>query len=95
MERLFRSLKCEWIPDGGDGLLSEAGRDIGKYLMRYYNWQRPHQYNGGLAPAAAEEKPNLLSGISDHYNTNFLHYHERLLSSRHFSFPNILVVAKV
>jgi putative transposase len=34
------------------------------YLMDYYNWQRPHTTNDGLAPAVAEEKLNLLSEIS-------------------------------
>ncbi|AQA16896.1 hypothetical protein BST95_00335 [Halioglobus japonicus] len=40
---------------------SEAKRDIGCYLMDYYNWQRPHQYNGGLSPADAENRPKPLS----------------------------------
>ena len=64
MERLFRSLKSEWIPAMGYRSMAEARKDIGLYLMDYYNWLRPHTANGGLAPAAAEEKLNLLSGIS-------------------------------
>ena len=64
MERLFRSLKSEWVPVIGYPSLLEAKRDIGHYLMSYYNWQRPHQYNGGLAPAESEKKLKLLSGIS-------------------------------
>ena len=64
MERLFRSLKYEWIPAMGYQSIAEAKKDIGLYLMDYYNWQRPHTANGGLVPAAAEEKLNLLSGIS-------------------------------
>lgn len=64
MERLFRSLKSEWIPATGYMVLTEAKRDIGYYLMDYYNWKRPHQYNAGLPPAKAEEKLKLLSGIS-------------------------------
>jgi len=64
MERLFRSLKYEWIPTTGYHSMAEAKKDIGLYLMDYYNWQRPHTRNNGLAPAVAEEKPNLLSGIS-------------------------------
>lgn len=64
MERLFRSLKYEWIPGVGYRSMAEAKKDIGLYLMNYYNWQRPHTANDGLAPAAAEEKLNLLSGIS-------------------------------
>jgi putative transposase len=64
MERLFRSLKSEWIPSTGYRVFAEAKRDIGYYLMHYYNWQRPHQNNAGLSPAAAEEKLKLLSGNS-------------------------------
>jgi hypothetical protein len=36
--------------------------------MQRYNWQRPHQFNGGLPPAVAEEKLNAVSGIIDHYS---------------------------
>lgn len=64
MERLFRSLKTEWIPATGYTSLAEATRDISTYLMGYYNWQRPHSYNEGIPPAKAEDRPNLLSGIS-------------------------------
>ncbi|WIO74194.1 IS3 family transposase [Porticoccaceae bacterium LTM1] len=64
MERLFRSLKSEWIPATGYRSFGEAKRDISYYLMSYYNCQRPHQYNGGIPPVMAEEKLNLLSGKS-------------------------------
>ncbi len=64
MERLFRSLKTEWVPKVGYASVALSYRDIGEYLMRYYNQQRPHQHNAGVPPALAEEHPNLLSGIS-------------------------------
>jgi putative transposase len=64
MERLFRSLKTEWVPKTGYGLASEAHRDISHYLMHRYNWLRPHQHNAGMAPALAEQKLNAVSGIS-------------------------------
>ncbi len=64
MERLFRSLKSEWIPAMGYVSAMEARKDISHYLMNYYNWFRPHQYNNGEAPSRAEENLNLLSGIS-------------------------------
>jgi len=64
MERLFRSLKSEWIPSTGYRGFAEAKRDISGYLMGYYNWQRPHQNNAGLPPAVAEERLKLLSGNS-------------------------------
>jgi len=41
----------------------EAQRDISHYLMHWYNWIRPHQFNQGLAPAVAEEKLNVVSGM--------------------------------
>ncbi|MGA4533623.1 IS3 family transposase [Ectopseudomonas chengduensis] len=63
MERLFRSLKSEWIPPTGYLTAQEAQRDISHYLMHRYNWIRPHQFNDGLPPAVAEEKLNPLSGM--------------------------------
>jgi putative transposase len=64
MERLFRSLKTEWVPSSGYSNYQEAEKDISYYLMNYYNWRRPHSHNQMVAPAIAEEKLNLLSGIS-------------------------------
>jgi putative transposase len=64
MERLFRSLKTEWIPTLGYRSLPDAKKDVGSYLMDYYNPQRPHTFNGGISPLVAEEKLNILSGIS-------------------------------
>ena len=64
MERLFRSLKTEWVPATGYMSASLAQQDIGCFLMQRYNWQRPHQFNSGLAPAVAEEKLNAVSEIS-------------------------------
>jgi putative transposase len=64
MERLFRSLKTEWIPPMGYRTREEAERDIGQYLMTYFNWQRPHRYNGGLPPGKAEKLLKTMSGNS-------------------------------
>ncbi|WP_036234572.1 integrase core domain-containing protein, partial [Marinobacterium litorale] len=64
MERLFRSLKTEWVPETGYSSLLVAKMDIGRYLMDYYNRQRPHRANGGISPLAAEEKLKTVSGIS-------------------------------
>jgi putative transposase len=63
MERLFRSLKTEWVPSNGYTTIHEAHRDISHYLMHRYNWLRPHQLNEGQPPAVAEKKLNLLSGF--------------------------------
>jgi len=62
MERLFRSLKSEWVPVTGYGSRGEAMKDISFCLMDYYNRKRPHSYNRWLSPAQAENQPNLQSG---------------------------------
>ena len=64
MERVFRSLKTEWIPTVGYMTAQEAQRDISHYLMHRYNWIRPHQFNNGLPPAQSEKRLNVVSGIS-------------------------------
>ena len=61
IERVFGSLKTEWIPSVGYPTMREAKRDISHYLIAYYHWERPHRYSDGLAPAVAEEKLNSLS----------------------------------
>ncbi|MDR9423994.1 MAG: hypothetical protein RI567_01765 [Marinobacter sp.] len=44
--------------------LPEAKKDVGGDLMDYYNRQRPHIFNDGISPVAAEENLKILSGIS-------------------------------
>ena len=63
VERLFRSLKTEWVPMFGYNSFMAAQKDISGYLMKYYNQQRPHTFNRGLTPLAAEETLNKVSGI--------------------------------
>lgn len=63
MEPLFRSVRTEWVPSTGYVTAQEAQWDISHYLMHWYNWIRPHQFNQGLAPAVAEEKFNVVSGM--------------------------------
>jgi len=60
-ERLFRSLKTEWVPKTGYENLTEAKSDISRYLLGYYNHRRPHSFNAGLPPVIAEQ-PKLVSG---------------------------------
>lgn len=52
--------------DTGPGLSKSTGgqKDVSDYLMGYYNQQRPHSFNGGIAPVEAEENLKLLSGMS-------------------------------
>lgn len=64
MERVFRSLKTEWIAPASYRTAQEAQHDISHFLMHRYNWIRPHQSNDGLALARADEKFNVASGIS-------------------------------
>ena len=54
MERFFRSLKTEWMPTVGWSSFSEAKGEISRYITSYYSQVRPHTFNGGLTPAAAE-----------------------------------------
>ncbi len=63
-ERLFRSVKTEWVPARGYRDKDDATRDLSYYLMDYYNWCRPHTFNNGLPPAVAENRSKPLSGIS-------------------------------
>ena len=64
MERLFRSLKSELIPTVGYMSAALAQPDTGRFLMKRYNWRRPHQSTEGLAPAVAEERLNSVPGSS-------------------------------
>ena len=54
MERLFRSLKSEWIPTNGYHSFKDAEQAITDYLVGYYSQVRPHSYNGGLTPNESE-----------------------------------------
>ena len=60
MERVFRSLKTEWIPKNGYQNVGEAERDLLAFI-HYYNDQRGHSYNNYASPSAAEEKAFALS----------------------------------
>ena len=64
MERLFRSLKTEWVPTTGYTSRDEAEKDIDYYFMTYFNWQRPHRWNDGLSPGKAENLLKTVSGNS-------------------------------
>ena len=54
MERFFRSLKTEWMPEHGYASQGQAEADVLRYLTGYYNHQRPHSYNGYKTPVDAE-----------------------------------------
>ncbi len=56
MERLFRSLKSEWVPEHGYKNVVDAKESVTEYLMGYYSNIRPHHYNGGLTPNESERQ---------------------------------------
>jgi len=56
MERFFRSLKSEWVPQTGYQSFSQAKHEIIDYIIGYYSQVRPHRHNDGLTPNVAEEK---------------------------------------
>lgn len=56
MERFFRSLKTEWIPEVGYASFEEAKHRITQYTIGYYSQFRPHTHNAGLTPNAAEQR---------------------------------------
>jgi len=56
MERFFRSLKSEWIPQTGYPSFAQAKAAIIDYILGYYSQVRPHQHNDGLAPNVAEKR---------------------------------------
>lgn len=64
MERLFRSLKTEWVPSTGYMSAGEAHRDISYYLMQRYSWIRPHQFDNGGAPASHIRRLPCAAGVA-------------------------------
>jgi putative transposase len=54
MERFFRSLKSEWVPNIGYQSFEQAKKDIWQYILGYYSQVRPHQHNQGLTPNMKE-----------------------------------------
>ena len=55
MERIFRSLKTEWIPKEHYQSYDEAENDIEKFIILHYNFKRGHSYNNYLTPDEAEK----------------------------------------
>ncbi len=56
VERFFRSLKTEWVPEVGYRSLVEAKYHITEYIIGYYSHFRPHTHNDGLAPKVVERQ---------------------------------------
>jgi putative transposase len=55
MERFFRSLKTEWIPNTGYRNFTEAKQHITDYIVGCYSQTRAHHYNGGLSQTSQKE----------------------------------------
>ncbi|WP_224558266.1 integrase core domain-containing protein, partial [Pectobacterium versatile] len=55
MERFFRSLKSEWIPECGYENVEDAKTDILSYMTYYHNQRRQHSFNNGQTPHAKEK----------------------------------------
>jgi putative transposase len=55
IERFFRSLKTEWVPEMGYRSFAEAQRSLVDYMAGYYSQIRPHKHNGGIPPNRTEE----------------------------------------
>ncbi len=56
MERFFRSLKSEWVPQSGYHSFAEAKSEVVNYIIGYYSQVRPLRHNAGLTPNTAEDK---------------------------------------
>lgn len=56
MERFFRSLKTEWVPETGYRSFSQAKRSVIDYITGYYTSIRPHSFNGMRSPDRAENE---------------------------------------
>lgn len=54
-ERLFGTLKSEWVPRNGNSLIEEAKTDMVRFFM-YYNRTRLYSYNTYVSPIAMEQK---------------------------------------
>ncbi len=55
MERFFRSLKTEWVPEVGYSSHTQAKQSITDYIVGYYSQVRPHQHNNMLPPNMTEK----------------------------------------
>ena len=53
VERLFKTLKYEWVPEHGYRSMADAERDLTDFLF-YYNMQRPHSRRNNVPPVLFE-----------------------------------------
>ncbi|OPD98877.1 hypothetical protein AO994_29975 [Pseudomonas aeruginosa] len=67
MERLFRSLKTEWVPTVGYMTTALAEQDIGRYLMQRCNWTGRISTTVSWRRLLRKKNSILCPGIVDHY----------------------------
>lgn len=67
MERLFRSLKTEWVPTVGYMTIALAEQDIGRYLMQRCNWTGRISTTVSWRRLLRKKNSILCPGIVDHY----------------------------
>jgi len=56
MERFFRNLKTEWVPQTSYRSFAEAEQNVVSYIIGYYSQVRPHSHNSGLTPNESEKR---------------------------------------
>jgi len=56
MERIFGSLKSEWMPEMSFQSFVEAKHAVWGCIIGYYSQVRPNRYNDGLSPNEAEQR---------------------------------------
>jgi putative transposase len=54
MERVFRTLKTEWMPKDGYHSAQQTETDVFAFI-RYYNFMRGHSYNNYATPVEVEK----------------------------------------
>lgn len=53
IERLFKTLKYEWVPEGGYSSIAHAEKELTDFLV-YYNLERPHSRLNDVPPVLFE-----------------------------------------
>jgi putative transposase len=54
IERLFKTLKYEWVPEGGYSAIDHAQKELTDFLV-YYNLERPHSRLNDVPPVLFEQ----------------------------------------
>ena len=54
IERIFKTLKYEWVPEGGYASIAEAEKELTDFLI-YYNLERQHSRLNDIPPALFEQ----------------------------------------